>query len=121
MLAEEGPLLRKSVPFISTLTSRATTSPPISPTSSELFRSAMRRRESTSHDPRGLARTRRLYWNRLKVAQLPTAIGIRNVQLDISCTGNSHAPLYLHAGCPRCHSPRPLSPSASARAAEDGG
>src|SRR5262245_57492259 len=62
MLAGEGPLPNPSVPFISTSTSRATTSPPIRPTSTALFRSATRRRESTSDDPRGLAGTRRLNW-----------------------------------------------------------
>src|SRR5262249_13670669 len=46
--------------------------------------------------------------------------GIHNVQLDVSCTGEPHAPLHLHARSPRRDSPRALPPSAPARAAEDG-
>src|SRR5262249_20995585 len=61
-----------------------------------------------------------LYSKRMKRAQLPMANGIRNVQLEVSCTGESHAPLHFPARSPRRDSPQPLSPSASPRPAQDG-
>jgi len=70
--------------------------------------------------PIGALRRSELYSKRMNLAQLPTANGTRSVQLDISCAGESHASVHLHSGSPGRDPPRPLSPSASARAAEDG-
>src|SRR5437588_633152 len=51
----------------------------------------------------------------------PTGAGTRNVQLDVSCVGVSHATLYLHPRGSRFHPPRALPPPAPACATEAGG
>lgn len=57
----------------------------------------------------------------MNLAHLPSAVGIRNLQPDGRCTGDSHAPVPVPSRSPRCHSPRALPPPAPVRPAEDGG
>src|SRR6266849_5911438 len=62
----------------------------------------------------------KVYSEYMKLAQLPSTGGIRNVQLDGSCTGDSHAPVHLHTRSPRRPPPRALPPPPPPRATEDG-
>src|SRR5262245_26683978 len=62
-----------------------------------------------------------LYSERMNLAQLPIAVGVRNVPLAVSRTGGPHAPLHLHSRRPRRDPPRALPPPPPPRAAEDGG
>src|SRR5262245_42007724 len=62
-----------------------------------------------------------IYSERMNLAQLPIAVGVRNVPLAVSRTGGPHAPLHLHPRRPRRDPPRALPPPPPPRAAEAGG
>src|SRR6186997_558494 len=61
-----------------------------------------------------------LYSTRMKLAQLPSADGVPKVQLNDSCTGATHAPVYFHPRSPRRLASRALPPSPPAGATADG-
>src|SRR5262249_4636610 len=62
----------------------------------------------------------KLYSKRMKLAQLPTAGGIPNVQLKGSCTGGAHAPIHVHPRSPRRLALRALPPPSPAGATAGG-